>query len=235
MKRSYYVEGTIRDKSQRLQETPNLVGEKEVKELHQDLSFGDLLLGYHYSGISEHTVRGRSELSKCGLTSYVSQLLPTVSPGRTCSWFLWVSQLLSSPLLSCFLEKFQPCWDYCELQVKGQTKQKQELQQDNGKSRDRRQLEPTGTWALPCSVRLTYFKKFPPLRRNKDSAHQIQLILKEMKVARGREQIKPKIEQRSKLFPFDSQWKSEYGQKTFYYQRHGQYHAWWGKQRSWIM
>ena len=69
-----------------------------------------------------------SVFSHCfhSLNSYASQLLPTALPGRTCSWFLWVSQL-SSPLPSCFLKKFQPCWDYCELQVKDQTKQKGEL------------------------------------------------------------------------------------------------------------
>jgi hypothetical protein len=57
------------------------------------------------------------------LTSYVSQLLPTALPGRTCSWFLWVSRPASSLLLY-FLQKFQPCWDYCELQVKGQINQR---------------------------------------------------------------------------------------------------------------
>lgn len=126
-------------------------------------------------GISEDTVRGRFKLCKRRLTSYASQLPPTALPGRTCSWFLWVSWPLSSPLPSCFLEKVQPCWDYCELQVKGQTKPKSCARaMINWK---RMQIWSTSPLALPSNVQPTDLRS-PPL----GSASQIQLISREMKV-----------------------------------------------------
>lgn len=79
--------------------------------------------GHHYKW--HFGVCGQREIYTCAhwLTSCASQLLPTALPERTCSWLLWVSQPASS-LLPYFLQKFQPCWDYCELQVKGQIKQR---------------------------------------------------------------------------------------------------------------